>query len=287
MVSRLLLLLLISLLPLNAFGGKRFIGYDIGMPPDSVTMSNLDRVSFDSTLSVHPMFGSQVVYSDVQTPRFEDSKTMDFYLLLLLCIVLGVVRFVDERYFLNLWTAFWNPTLSNRQLKDQIQSAGLPEVMMNLFFSVVVGTYLFYVVRWFIPHTADGLGSGLFVLLLIAGVAVIYGAKYTAVRFSGWAFRMEATTEHYLFNVFLINKILSMVLLPFVIVLAFADKNVTGQILYISASLGGLLIINRYLRSWQLFGTFFQNSRFHFFMYLCASELLPLAVLIKFFIKSL
>jgi Na+-translocating ferredoxin:NAD+ oxidoreductase RnfD subunit len=108
-----------------------------------------------------------------------------------------------------------------------------------------------------------------------------------AVRFSGWAFRVEGVTEHYLFNVFLINKILAMILIPFIIILAFADAEVAKQMIVVSFLVGGLLLLNRYIRSWQVFGSFFQYSKFHFFMYLCASELLPLAVLMKLLVKGL
>jgi Na+-translocating ferredoxin:NAD+ oxidoreductase RnfD subunit len=123
--------------------------------------------------------------------------------------------------------------------------------------------------------------------MLIAGTGIIYLAKYAAVRFSGWAFRVEGITEHYLFNVFLINKVLGVTLVPFIIILAFADPSWAHQVVFISFIAAGVLILNRYIRSWQIFGSFFQYSKFHFFMYLCASELLPLAVLMKLLVKGL
>ena len=255
--------------------------------PDSVSIAAHYKSVVDSYFRLNGMLNASKHIMELQRPHIENGRTVDFYLLLLLCIVLGVIRFVDVRYFYNLWTAFWNPTLSNRQLKEQIEDAGLPEMLMNLFFAVVVGTYLFYVVQYFKPQTPGGLSPSLLIIILIAGVGLIYLAKYTAVRFSGWAFRMEVVTSHYLFNVFLINKILAIILLPFVITLAFAEKSVSNQMIFMSFIVGGLLIINRYIRSWQLFGSFFQNSRFHFFMYLCASELLPLAVLVKFLVNGL
>lgn len=255
--------------------------------PDSAIMKATQNKFTDSVWRAHPILNSKHIYSEVQQEHSENGKTRDFYLLLSLCIVLGVIKFVDQKYFYDLWTAFWNPTLSNRQLKDRIQDAGLPELMMNVFFAIVTGAYVFYIVRFFTPNSPGGLSPSFLVVLLILGIGVIYLAKYSAVRFSGWAFRMEAITTHYLFNVFLVNKILAILLLPFVITMAFADKHVADQVMYISFVVAGLLIFNRYMRSWQLFGPFFQNSKFHFFMYLCASELLPLAVLIKFLVKGL
>jgi len=241
----------------------------------------------DSFIAAHPMVASQFIVSDIELPHMYVSKTADFYLLLFLCIMLGLIRFMDTRYFINLWRAFWNPTLSNRQLKEQLQGAGLPNLLMNVFFAFASGAYIYYVVKFFTPHHSGVIPASLLIIMLIAGTGLIYLAKYAAVRFSGWAFRVEGITEHYLFNVFLINKVLAITLIPFIIVLAFADHEWAQQVVFISFIVSGILLLNRYIRSWQVFGSFFQYSKFHFFMYLCASELLPLAVLMKLLVKGL
>jgi hypothetical protein len=158
---------------------------------------------------------------------------------------------------------------------------------MNIFFAFAGGAYMYYIVRYFTPISSGVIPPSLLIIMLIAGTGLIYVIKYSAVRFSGWAFRLEGITEHYLFNVFLINKILAITLIPFIIVLAFADHNLARQIVVISFITSGILLLNRYIRSWQVFGSFFQYSKFHFFMYLCASELLPLAVLMKLLVKGL
>lgn len=261
--------------------------YGITLTVDAKTQAAGVAALVDSTLRNNPLVAAKAVVSDVQKPHKYESQTADFYLLLSLCIMLGIIRFVDVRYFYNLWLAFWNPTLSVRQLKDQLQNAGLPNFLMNLFFTITEGAYLYYVVKFYTPGRSDVIPSSLLILMLITGTGIIYLVKYSAVRFSGWAFRVEVITEQYLFNVFLVNKILSVVLVPFIIILAFADREVAGQMVVISFIILGIMLLNRYLRSWQVFGSFFQYSKFHFFMYLCASEILPLAVLMKLLVKGL
>ena len=137
------------------------------------------------------------------------------------------------------------------------------------------------------PQRPQNIAPSLLLILLIAGMIFIYAGKYAVIKFSGWAFRVEGITEHYLFNVFLVNKIMAVVLLPFIVLLAFAEPEIAEPALVLSFILVLILFINRYLRSWQVFGSFFQYSKFHFFMYLCASELLPLAVLMKLLVRGL
>jgi Domain of unknown function (DUF4271) len=254
-------------------------------PPDSILAQSF--AASDTFLATQPMMTSTNIISAIELAHVMKSQTADFYLILFLCLMLGLIRFMDTRYFLNLWKAFWNPTLSNRQLKDQLQGSGLPNLLMNVFFTFAGGAYIYYIVRFFTPLHSGVIPPSLLIIMLIAGTGLIYLAKYAAVRFSGWAFRVEGITEHYLFNVFLINKVLGITLIPFIIILAFADHEWAQQVVVISFIIAGILLLNRYIRSWQVFGSFFQYSKFHFFMYLCASELLPLAVLMKLLVKGL
>ncbi len=271
----------------SAYARVAFPKYDVVIEADSTTLALGTKAMADNMVANHPMMATKHVISDIELPHNWVSQTADFYLLLFLCLILGLIRFMDTRYFLNLWRAFWNPTLSNRQLKDQLQGSGLPNLLMNVFFTFAGGAYIYYVVRFFTPHRSEVIPPSLLIIMLVLGTAVIYLAKYAAVRFSGWAFRVEGITEHYLFNVFLINKVLGVTLVPFIIVLAFADHQWAQQVVIISFVVAGILLLNRYIRSWQVFGSFFQYSKFHFFMYLCASELLPLAVLMKLLVKGL
>lgn len=284
---RLLLGIVALLLSIYTEAAVQPAAYGITTFADSTTLEQGTIAMTDSFIAAHPMMASQYVVSDIELPHIYDSKTADFYLLLFLCLMLGLIRFMDTRYFFNLWRAFWNPTLSNRQLKEQLQGAGLPNFLMNTFFAFASGAYIYYVVKFFTPHHSGVIPPSLLIIMLIAGTGIIYLAKYAAVRFSGWAFRVEGITEHYLFNVFLINKVLAVTLIPFIIILAFADHQWAQQVVFVSFVASGILLLNRYFRSWQVFGSFFQYSKFHFFMYLCASELLPLAVLMKLLVKGL
>ncbi len=283
---RLLLGIVALLISINTQATVQPGVYGINTFADSTTLEQGTIAMTDSFIAANPMMATQYVVSDIELPHIYDSKTADFYLLLFLCLMLGLIRFMDTRYFFNLWRAFWNPTLSNRQLKEQLQGAGLPNFLMNIFFAFASGAYIYYVVKFFTPHHSGVIPPSLLIIMLISGTGLIYLAKYAAVRFSGWAFRVEGITEHYLFNVFLINKVLAVTLIPFIIILAFADHQWAQQVVFISFIASGILLLNRYFRSWQVFGSFFQYSKFHFFMYLCASELLPLAVLMKLLVKG-
>ncbi len=261
--------------------------YGISNFPDSARLAPAASRMLDSMLNHHPQLSNKtIVYAVTETRYFAD-RTVDFYLLMLLVLMLGAIRVMDPKYFQTLWHAFQNPTQSTRSLKDKLRPASFSNFLMNVFFTISIAAYLFYVVRNFTPQRPGNLSPSLLILMLIGGMMLVYTGKYLAIKFSGWAFRVEGITEHYLFNVFLINKIMAMILLPFIVLIAFADPTIAQPALIVSLIIILILFVNRYLRSWQVFGSFFQYSKFHFFTYLCASELLPLAVLMKLLVRGL
>jgi len=262
-----------------------------GLPAfsDSVNLAIQAKTvnAIDSVFKAHPQLNNaQTISAIVSEQRFSD-RTADFYLILFLFIVLGFIRFTDPKYFQSLWQAFKNPSTSSRQLREKLQNASVPNLLMNIFFTMSAAAYVYYVVRNFMPQRSGNIAPSLLLLMLIGGMIVIYVGKYAVIKFSGWSFRVESITEHYLFNVFLVNKILAIILLPFIVLLAFATPVIAQPALIVSFVLILVLFVNRYLRSWQVFGSFFQYSKFHFFTYLCASELLPLAVLMKLLVRGL
>ncbi|GAA4452775.1 DUF4271 domain-containing protein [Rurimicrobium arvi] len=278
-----LTILLISMLMLGAIYScpAKVQADSYGVSIDTSVVHHSVAQRLDSLMSPQWDAGATRMVNFLSKPHYTDDNTLDFYLLLCLAAILGGVKTIYPKYFNDLWRAFLNPTLGNRQLKDIIQAASYPNLLMNIFASVVLGAYLYYFISIFVDWRFSGLTNGTIVLLLISGALITYLGKYLFVEFVGWVFHMKNTTDLYNFNIFLVNKILGIFLLPFVVCFAFMDARWDNPICIVSVILAAAFLANRYLRSWNIFAQFFMNSRFHFFMYLCAFEILPMAVLLK------
>jgi len=285
--SYFIIFMLLLLLPLSVMSKVSTAKYGVVLPNDSAAHKKIIYAKMDSILRKHPQLSLKYGVSGIMKYRPYNDRTKDFYVLAGLFLMLGLIRFGNPRYFNGLLHAFRNPTRTDRQLKDQLQTTRISNLLMNVFFAVSAGAYLYYVLCVYESQRSGVFPPSILLVLLIAGMMVIYLGKYAVIRFSGWAFRLEGITNFYLFNVFLINKIIAIAMLPFIALFAFADPIYTQPLTIVSFVLIGLLLVNRYTRSWQVFGSFFQYSKFHFFMYLCASELLPLAVLIKLLVRGM
>ncbi len=211
-----------------------------------------------------------------------NNRVLDFSIILSLVTILAILHYRYPHYFKNLFKAFRNTTLSTRQLRSQLQNDAAANILMNVFFCFSLATFIFFTLR----YINNGSFSSKYSPLLILGAALLllivtYSVRFGAMKLAGWVFRIDTATESYTFNIFLVNKILAIFILPFTAIIAFGQGQWVQISLLLALILVVLLTLNRFARSGSSMRAFFIYSKFHFFLYLCASEILPLAILVK------
>ncbi|MEO7045427.1 MAG: DUF4271 domain-containing protein [Ferruginibacter sp.] len=212
-----------------------------------------------------------------------------FYLLAGLALILGIAKTGWPRYFTNMFRVFFNSSLRQSQLTDQLVQDKLPSLIFNLFFVIVGGVFVYLLLKYF-----NATGNAIDWVLLtgcIAGFSVIYFVKFIALKITGWMTGYTQEADLYTFIVFLINKIVAICLLPIIIIMSFADKNISHVLLIISLIVVGIMLLMRFFRSYGLLQHRLKIGRFHFLLYIFSLEVLPLfliykAALLFFSIKS-
>ncbi|MEC5148087.1 DUF4271 domain-containing protein [Chitinophaga sp. 180180018-2] len=227
------------------------------------------------------------VFLKPDKPVFTDTnplrpyRDMDWliYVMAGILLLLSVIRLSYRKYFSDLFRAFLNPTLSQRQLKDQLSQSPFPNFLLNVFFAIALGLYFYLVLyRQQVFPQAE---PWLLIPGLVVLVAAVYGFKYIMLRFCGWLFGNSELADAYIFILYLINKILGVLLVPFLVIIAFCKPEIARTFLYISLFFIVLLIIYRYIRSYSLVRQYLSFSKLHFFLYLCAFEVAPVLILTK------
>jgi Domain of unknown function (DUF4271) len=201
-----------------------------------------------------------------------------FYLLLALVFLFGLFRFFYSRYFNTLFRVFFNTSLRQNQLTDQLLQSKLPSLLFNVFFILSAGAYIYFLLRHYQALQGNSwLFAGASVLLL----AAVYVVKYSTLKFTGWITGYSGVTDIYVFVVFLISKIIGVLLLPFTIIIAFADFKIAAAAAVLSLLITGLMLIMRFLRSYGLLQNQLKITRFHFLLYLAGVEIIPLLLIYK------
>lgn len=211
--------------------------------------------------------------------RVANDKDLLFYSLVLLLILFALLRRGFPKYFNDLFRLFFRTTLKERQISEQLMQTPVPSVLLNGFFAVSAGFYCTFLLVHFKLNPAGEFWT-LF-LYCTGGLAAAYFIKFIGLKISGWIFSLKSAANAYIFIVFIINKMIGILLLPFLFVLAFSTGGVYTVGLTLSWCLIGGLMIYRLFLTYMVVRNQVKVSPFHFFLYFLAFEIAPLLLVYK------
>jgi Domain of unknown function (DUF4271) len=253
---------------------------------DSTWMMSPD-ISFTS-----PQFSWEVLkhhpYFDFKTKplslpgsdlRKVNGKELLFYLLVFLLIVFALLKRAFPKYFDDLFRLFFRTTLKQRQIREQLMQSPLPSLLLNGFFVVSGGLYSAFLLRHFNLIPAESFW--LLFLYCCIGISVAYFIKFIGLKVTGWLFSLSEAADSYIFIVFIVNKMIGILLLPFLFLLAFSMGNLYAVSLTLSWCLLGGLLAYRFILTYAAIHNQVKVNPFHFFLYLCAFEIAPLLLVYK------
>jgi len=210
--------------------------------------------------------------------REKQSKDEVFYLLSGLLLFLAFIKLVFSRYFKNIFRLFFQPSFRQKQTREQLLQSNLPSLLLNLFFIFSAGTYIAFLLQYY--HSTH-LVFWRLLLYANASLLILYIFKFIFLSFAGWVFDVKEAAEAYIFAVYLINKILGVILIPFTLLIAFSESTVINISITISLLIILLLFIYRYLVSYTPVRREVKVNLLHFFFYICTFEIVPLLLIYK------
>ena len=165
-------------------------------------------------LQRHPYFGfsRSPIYFRADLKK-TNGKEFLFYLLVFLLIIFGLIKRAFPKYFNDLFRLFFRTTLKVRQISEQLMETPLPSLLLNGFFVVSGGLYITFLLQHFKLSPAENFW--LMFLYCIVGLSCIYFTKFIGLKISGWLFNTNEAANSYIFIVFIINKMIGILLLPF------------------------------------------------------------------------
>ena len=209
-------------------------------------------------------------------------KEVLFYILTGLVALLAGIRLIFPKYFKNLFLLFMQTSMRQKQTRENLLQNNLASIFLNILFMVSAGIYITLLVLY--KHWVD-LSFNHLLLYGVVFLFVVYLVKYIFLAFSGWVFNVPEATSAYSFVVFLVNKVLGIILIPFVWIITFSPLPIKQVAITISAGIILVLFLYRYLISFGVIRTNLKVSVLHFFLYLCAVELLPLFLIYKLLVN--
>lgn len=216
--------------------------------------------------------------------RKRESHELLFYILTGLVGILAAIRLIFPKYFKNLFLLVMQTSVRQKQTREQLLQNNLASILLNFLFLATAGLYMSLLVqhKHWVNLPFYQLVSYSCLLLL-----VVYLGKFLFLSFSGWVFNVSEATNAYTFIVFLVNKVLGILLIPFVLVLTYSPEPIMQVATTISLGICSILFVYRYLIGFGAIRNNLKVSALHFFLYLCAVELLPLVLIYKLLLDNL
>jgi len=207
-----------------------------------------------------------------------------FWVLLAQLALIVFVRVQFTREFAEVFTVFINSNLT-QQLYRETQAAGLRMgyTLLNLNFVVSLGVWVYLAMKQngLTAHYPDA-----YVLpTVVIGVGILLAARFTALRLASWL--LKSSREIGLFGFTDLQLFRATGLLLFVVNAFVSYAQAPYRVYFFMFSLIVLVtfLLFRFLRGFEIGKNYLGQNFFHFLVYLCALEIAPVLIGIRFFLN--
>ncbi len=208
------------------------------------------------------------------TPRFSDPLGSEWVtaMLLLVVVLLAYTNVASPKKWRLLWGAFFTLRLGRQVMREDIDLQD--RTLIGLLFAGLLVVSLF-------AYQATVLlgvpGTGLVVFArLLAGVVGVMVGQFLLLWLVGVLFRGDGGLQEYLYTLVLITVMLGMVLLPVALLMAY-QPGMRPYLLPVGLLLMVAMVLYRWVRA-VVIGVGEGVPPRHVFLYLCAAEMLPVAL---------
>jgi hypothetical protein len=229
-------------------------------------------------LQTNPILKNSNTEYQLTNFRNYNSKDFLFYLLLFVAFILAFVQVLFPKYLKNTFDIFFQPSFRQRQTRDQLSQEYFGALLLNILFIISTSVFITLISTQQIQTNKQ---FWQFLLITFITLSVIYTCKYSFTKFVGWVFQQQEVAESYNFLVFLINKIIGVVLAPLIFIISYSTAELKQFSLTVAFIIIGLLLIYRFFKTVNTLRRLLKISGFHFFIYFCSVEILPLFILYK------
>ena len=258
--------------------GLALINADIidSLKKDSLTQDSIKRAYVQPVVNQKPTDAKvKLMQGNRKTVANPD---VIFYILVFILFFLGLIKTSFPRYFDSIFTLSFQATFRQTQTRDQMAQNFFPAFMINILFFLCAGLFITLFAK---SNQWSELPFWELFVYATTVLLIIYLIKYMVISFTGWVFNAKEAAAEYRFVVFLINKLIGILMIPLLFLIAYADVKTRGVAVTIVICLVVFSLIIRYLVSLARIRKNLSITAFHFFIYLCAVEIMPLLVIYK------
>ena len=216
--------------------------------------------------------GEEILYHSYQ----------DWVLLILILGLLFLIYsyYLKPLYFTRLFNSVFNQSATLKLISEQNSLTNRISRSLNIVFYVNTSLVLFLIIQRFDVNLY--FDNEMFQLLvLFVGIPLLFNLRMILYYFIGWVTKHVDLQLEYMSYWMILNKFFGLLLVPFLFVILYLPHEYQLWATYVGLGLYSLLFLAKLFRGLQL--SFKNNiSLFSIILYLCALEILPVGMLIKY-----
>ncbi|MBK8846944.1 MAG: DUF4271 domain-containing protein [Bacteroidetes bacterium] len=235
------------------------------------------------TTSYEQLITSHHLQSKSFYTRTRKEPTPDWYTITLLLIVffITIVKVYYAKIFDHLIKAFYNTTAANQVVREENFLAQRAAVVLNIISYLVLALFLYRVAEYY-DYKPSWMGKGFIKFSFIAVmVGCAYSVKMFFVKTLGILFGIDRPVSAYIFNLFLVNIILGLLLLPLLICISYVNYNYIHYFLSAAVVAAIGMFIYRTVKAIMIWLGQPDFRLYYLILYLCALEIAPLLIIAK------
>jgi hypothetical protein len=168
----------------------------------------------------------------------------------------------------------------NDKRKAQTETDNISSLSFYALYLITVG-YISYFYLSHYQHTFDRLPAVAAIMICIMIVTVLYLIKTAGMYLLAWTFDKKLQLSQYTLNVSVIYKSAAIVLFPLSIMILVSSDFLSDLLMKVAVFIFLASVVFRYIRNLGLMKKLLSMHFLHFFVYLCAFEIIPLLLLYK------
>ncbi|MFM2268534.1 MAG: hypothetical protein RL757_1975 [Bacteroidota bacterium] len=242
----------------------------------AATKDSLEKMQADSLIAANapPSLFSREIYT----------RHFLFFTMLVMLIMMVIALQMGRGVVSNVYQSLINDSTLRLVYRDQIGWGNLAYLSLYVLFWINLGIFIFLTLnQWGIQ---TGLGQGLRMLLCIGGVGLVYFIKHLLLYVLAAIFPVAKEVKLYNFIIIITGIVIGLVLAPVNIFMLFASDSLRHILIYVGLGAIGLMYVVRVLRSFFVNASLLLDNKFHFLLYLCAVEIAPALILVKFILNQ-
>ncbi len=204
------------------------------------------------------------------------SNAFLFWLNLLTGFILAIVINTQRGALTKISKAITNENVLKLNHREEKKGANGHYIL--LYFSFIVNAAIF---AYLVLYNLYNQGGWQIFQLCFFTILLVYVVRHIFLSLVRASFPIQKEVSLYGFTIQSFNLFIGIVLIPLNLVIAFGPETIAVSLIYLTMVVIGLLIVLRSFRGLLISSRLISSNLFHFFLYLCAFEILPILLLIK------